>query len=65
MQMKGNANERKCKSQKNYGLENYAAFHWDHELVFTVITRSILSQTQRNLKTQIVNTRSWQLPPFL
>jgi len=30
----------------------YAAFHWDRELVFTVITRSILSQ----IRSKLVNT---------
>ena len=32
------------------GSRNYAAFCWDRELMFTVITRSILSQTRHLLE---------------
>jgi len=35
-----------------YSVAIYAAFHWDRELVFTVITRSILSQ----IRSKLVNT---------
>jgi len=36
----------------NFYLYTYAAFHWDRELVFTVITRLILFQT----RSKLVNT---------